>query len=531
MDTPSTPDHPASAELLLVSPLVASASRALSQKRRVTPRCEASSPKSIAVIIRPAFLDPLQSRIQRPAGLNPLRWPTIAQEARIDARKPFLPNPLRARPTYQDPLRSASTRPWSQLLRQARQVTVPFDLRDDPAALSKSENREILNQIFPSTTSVGSDGIFLYIYVSEMPPRPWPKTIAGLPLYLAPRAGPEYCPMPAGWPVHRRNGTIANQMDGRDMKPWTPLFEAVRDYFLSLKISITQVIYWGNFLVIVLEHRGIDTARLPWKAGRISCQYLYDDEMGKPRLPQARRQTDPTPGNPDQSQYINLQPGMRVTSAYMPNRPGMFQATTTGVLVKDSIGNEFMTVASHGFPDECGTPVNHALPTSGRRIGEVISEVTGTNVGLVMLEADEKFVNITFESDYITEPVRLKQLVQADKLRRGDAVVLDSPDTGCIDGTFQAQAYQRVPTDDRNEPEQHWVFTTWYYMGQGSGTNLQARMCGSAIWTEEGDVVGFFRCAPEVGNRGTMQDWCAATAADGLINRGFALVDTSGQEL
>lgn len=64
-------------------------------------------------------------------------------------------------------------------------------------------------------------------------------------------------------------------------------------------------------------------------------------------------------------------------------------------------------------------------------------------------------------------------------------------------------------------------------MGQDFGTNLQAEMCGSAIWTEEGDVVGFFRYAPE---GGMMEDWCVATATDELINRGFVLVDTSGRE-
>lgn len=150
------------------------------------------------------------------------------------------------------------------------EVTVPFDLRDDPAAFDKSEILEMLTQIFPSTTGVGRDGFFLYILVSEMPPKPWPKTIAGHPLYLGPRLGPEHCPMPNGLPAHRRNGTIADQMDGRDMQTWTPLFEAVRDHFLALEISITQVMYWGNFLTIVLEHRDIDIARLPWRAARIS---------------------------------------------------------------------------------------------------------------------------------------------------------------------------------------------------------------------------------------------------------------------
>ena len=577
METFSTPSRSGSVELLLVSPLIANASRRSSRTRRVTPEWEASSPKTVAVI-SPSRVTPFQSQLRRPAEFNPLRWPAVAREARIgmctltfdrsiayvldlDARQLLLPNPLAAPPTHigklapssmetvvlttsiagpiqpgsvnDDPFRSAPQRQWSQLLQKARQVTVPFDLRHDASALSDPHNRDMLMQIFPNTHGFGSDGSFLYIYVSEMPPKPWPKTIAGLPLYLAPRPGPDHCPMPVSWSVHRRNGTIADRINGRDMKPWAPLFQAVRDHFLALKISITQVIYWGNYLDIVLEDRDVDTSKLPWKAAQILCKYLYADQMGTPRLPQARRLTDPTPGNPDQSQYTSLQPGMRISSGHIASRPGMFQATTSGVLVKDLNRNEFMTVASHGFLGECGTNVHHPLPTDGRKIGELIYEVTHTDIAMVKLEPHEKFVNVTFESDYITQPIQLKQLAQADKLRKGDAVVLDSPDTGCIDGIFQAPAYQRVPTDDPTESKQHWVLTTWYYMGQDSGLNLQAGMCGSAIWTEEGDVVGFFRYAPAQvnGNGGAMQDWCAATAADELINRGFTLVDTSGLEL
>ncbi|KAH6955861.1 hypothetical protein BKA56DRAFT_625019 [Ilyonectria sp. MPI-CAGE-AT-0026] len=234
--------------------------------------------------------------------------------------------------------------------------------------------------------------------------------IAGLPLYLGPHLGPEYCPMPQGWSVHRRNGAIADQMNGRDMQSRTPLFEVIRDHFLALGISTTQVMYWGNFLIIVLEHGDIDIARLPWRVARIVCQHMYDDEMGSPRLPQPRQQTDPTPGNPDQTWnegHISAHAGS----------PDIFRATTTGVLVRDTVGNEFMTVAAPGFPSECGTDITHALPKYGRKIGEVIHEVSHIGLGVFKLEPHEKFVNVTFESSQITEPIRLKQLVRPTSSR------------------------------------------------------------------------------------------------------------------
>ncbi|KAK7424138.1 hypothetical protein QQZ08_008744 [Neonectria magnoliae] len=165
----------------------------------------------------------------------------------------------------------------------------------------------------------------------------------------------------------------------------------------------------------------------------------------------------------------------------MPSNPGMFRTTTTGVLVQDDVGNEFMAVAAQGFPGACGTNVTPAHLTSGRKVGELTYEVSHTDVGMVKLEPHERFANVTFKSDDITEPVRLKQLLRAEMLKSGDSVVLDSPDTGRINGTFQAQGYQRAPTVDANETEQQWVSTAWYYMGKGFGTNLDVGMCGSAI--------------------------------------------------
>ncbi|EDN02567.1 hypothetical protein I7I51_07560 [Histoplasma capsulatum] len=122
---------------------------------------------------------------------------------------------------------------------------------------------------------------------------------------------------------------------------WEPLFISIKTYFQEQGISITEVM----------------------------CFYIYDDEIGRPASLPACRLTDPTPNNPDNNEYSTLQPGLRVTSDYLPSTPGTFLSTTAGVLVRDAVGNEFMTVASHGFPDECGLIVNHPLP-SGRDIGD-----------------------------------------------------------------------------------------------------------------------------------------------------------------
>lgn len=434
-------------------------------------------------------------------------------DGRLPLYAPILPNPLFQGGSIQR----------QQVPPCARHIILPFDLRLDPDAIHKSENRDILGSLFPGNVGVASDGMFVFLYQDPLPPKPWPLTIAGLASYISPGPGPQHSPIPKLRPVHRKNGVIHADRNGRDMKDWNPLFSLIRIHFQGLGISITEVMYWDNFVIIVLEYRNTDMSKLPWMTANILCCYLYEDEMGRPSAPQARRLTDPTPGNPDDSQYDTLQPGLRVTSTYLPSKPGMFLSTTTGVLVRDQVGNKFMTVASHGFPGECGTDVTHPLPAGGRSIGELIMEVSHTDIALVKLRDGEIFSNVIFHNENIQEPVQLKRLVESKDCRRGDPVVLDSPDTGCIDSIFQLTSYQRVPTDDPGVPEQQWVFTTWYYMGQDSGNELPRRMCGSAIWTEDGDVVGFFRYAP---NGGPMKDWCVGTAAEELTNRGFTLVST-----
>jgi len=83
-------------------------------------------------------------------------------------------------------------------------------------------------------------------------------------------------------------------------------------------------------------------------------------------------------------------------------------------------------------------------------------------------------------------------------------------------------SFQRIPVDDHSAPEQLWAFTAWVYMGQGSASTLPDGICGSAIWTSKGEVIGFFRYTPK---SGVMNDWCVGIAADELIKRGYKLVN------
>ncbi|PGG95041.1 hypothetical protein AJ79_10304, partial [Helicocarpus griseus UAMH5409] len=64
-------------------------------------------------------------------------------------------------------------------------------------------------------------------------------------------------------------------------------------------------------------------------------------------------------------------------------------------------------------------------------------ELPHTDIALVKLLDTESFSNITFQNENFPEPVKLKRLKKVNDCRIGDPVVLDSPDTGCIDGILR----------------------------------------------------------------------------------------------
>lgn len=187
--------------------------------------------------------------------------------------------------------------------------------------------------------------------------------------------------------------------------------------------------------------------------------YRYEDEMGRPKAFQARHATDPTPGNPEHTEYATLQPGVRIASTYLPKDPDMFLQTTAGVLVKDAVGNEFMTTAAHGLPLECALDVMHPHPTTSRRIGELTMEIPFTGIAMVKLSEGEKFLNTTFQSD-IADATQLKRLCPEGDHKLKDHAALGSPDIGCIDGASMGISYYRAAHDGDNiMPKRNWIRT------------------------------------------------------------------------
>jgi len=180
----------------------------------------------------------------------------------------------------------------------------------------------------------------------------------------------------------KSNIRISRDFDGRNLEEKVDdVFELIVEFFTKANIPITEMQYWNNFLVIVLEDRETNLNNVPRSVACCPCYYLFEDEMGRPRDFPARRINEPTRDVVDNGQYGILRPGIMLSSGRHPTED-MEVLTSSGVLVKDRLGNQYMTVASHGFP--FGDKVFHPL-AGQREIGKVIMELSHTDVAIVKL--------------------------------------------------------------------------------------------------------------------------------------------------
>ncbi|KAL2825017.1 hypothetical protein BDW59DRAFT_172526 [Aspergillus cavernicola] len=460
-------------------------------RRKITPPIELYSP-STKVVISPAGSNQFSSGFSSSSLFPGLQV--------IESRKPL--SLSHAHPN--------STLDEDVSLPSARHIVLPFNLHTNPSSFGHEDNCGILMNLFPHVDRVDFDNRVLVFHFSNC-----------VPCYFTGDFNDEGPIVP----VRRRSFSrihLADDLDLRDAESEVDrVFKIVRDFFETSLIEITEIQIWGHVVVIVLLSDNPDALNnVPRSVASCKCFYLLESEMSRPQQLPAFSATQNT-RQADTTSYVPLRPGVIISSGH--HSLGTTELlTSSGILVKDSLNNQYMTVAAHGFP---GHPFDGNVyhPNSdGKVIGEIIMELTHTDVALVKLNNGIHFENKPFENILLpAAPFPLKESGRANTTRIGDSVYMDSPFSGFVERTMGAQSMLRVPSDDPNEPIQNWIRCQWSYMGQGSNTEMVDGMCGSAIWDEEHRVLGFFRYASRTGH---FVDWCMTVAADHLINGGYKLV-------
>ncbi|OJJ48730.1 hypothetical protein ASPZODRAFT_93739 [Penicilliopsis zonata CBS 506.65] len=482
------------------------------RRRKCTPSPETNSP-SKSVILSPSGALPSERII---VSLQETRFASYANyfpSGEVAIQKRFF-----LEPRHNHPETLFSYFPTNDNL-PCRHIILPFHLRHNNTAFN-AENSRILSHLFPDTREVSFDGYFLIFWLDRLPPKPWPITIAGVQPYLTLDPNDEG-PTP---PIKRPSRSIfrvSPELDGSEANA-DRVFEVARDFFLDAEIHITEIQYWGGFLVIVLEEKDTNLKKVPSSVAKCRCFYVYEQEMDRqlPARSAAKRVCDSGFGIIDNTKYDVLRPGVILSSVSSENEVSTEteHLTSSGVLVENEMGHKYLTVASHGVA--YGENIFH--PSSpGTEIGKLILEGPHTDIALAKLHDTTTFLNETFESATDgTDPVSLSGLVPAHEVQIGSTIYMNNPFTGYSEGTCGARSWTRVPSDDPHVPNLHWVKTQWSYLGQGFQEQLEDGVCGSAIWSESGKVLAFFRYAPA---SGPYKDWCMSIAAGNLIDRGYKL--------
>ena len=282
------------------------------------------------------------------------------------------------------------SRPDKNKTFETRHVKLGFELfRDgEQNTPSTEQSRQILS-LFPTSFKLSFSPPFLIIACTKLPVKPWPVTVAGMPLYMTTDA--DDTPIDLG-----RSGLGPRASIEATVTKWhTPELKTFQMLFklfdsLGAKIHRLQWIGWG-FIALGLSEPYPDwKKRLPFTVNMLRVGYIFGEQTaGEKHLPRKV----PAGTIYDNETSAELRPGIVVASQSLSHE-GYDVMTTSGVCLKSPSGKKYVTVAKHGFPGGIGDEVRHPS-----RHGQIIAQVAKifgeTDIALAELE-DVRYSRETF---------------------------------------------------------------------------------------------------------------------------------------
>ncbi|KAI9767362.1 MAG: hypothetical protein M1840_005772 [Geoglossum simile] len=491
-------------EAILLTPKRATPSRL--KQRRITPSPEKSITTNTTLISpknRPSSALPITTTV-------PKNLVSSTKEAKIGRffAQTLLATVFNSLKAEFDPP-SASSTPFAgppielaKAIRISRHIVFDFSLVEDgqPRPPRTETERVLLSNLFPTQYSVGVYGFFLIVRVRKLPPKPWPLTVAGLPFYITTDEW-EY-PWVRG--KFGRGPKVLKHLDAR-YKITKEIFNAAIRYFDTQTNVRIIAIRWsiGSWRIVVPD--GINFDRLPMVLAGNPCGYVLKSKVLQP-IEAAYRLKEPSSTiAQDYSTYIDLRPGVMLSTARFEGIGSVLAReellTSSGVLVKDTEDNRYMTVASHGFP--AGEEAVYHPNSNGVIIGDLEKRLDMTDIALVKLRHQFSYRNETFDSQAGTS-VTLSSIRDPYQLNYLELLYMDNPFTG-----------------DEDVPPFNWVRQDWIWMGQGSVDSPPDGSCGSPVWDTNGELVLFFRFIISAGPESGL---AIGVAANELEKFGFSLV-------
>lgn len=456
------------------------------------------------------------------ATLHSKATPTrLSPVQQLQTRSPYtdfytraLTNPLRLQPAvtstgsthgHPEPMRWQNPGGWGS---RHMNDCAPFSLWTEHERRFRSPNaveRAWIRSVYGNGI-ISLSGWFMCIE-TKSPPQPIPFTLGCMPVYfvapgeshLEALPGTNYpnprvadpCPTTLKWP---RMAFPTREQNTAVLQSLAPL------------VNIRAIVYMPSWIVVEItpgDGREYEPMSLPGiVAGRTTLyhhgdKHFFEDMKDHARVraidPQQHGATDSLPQ--DTTNYLLdslLTPGCRVECGF--GDPGSVNvscsyATTCGVKIRNSRGEDAVTVANQGFL--YSTDVYHPH-TDGTKIGDIIDRRPEIGVGLLGLapKIAAKFTNGCYFQ--ATPPSRL---LEGDEIMQGSWSEMDGMSSGLITMMAYARIYQSPPRSTGYPAIDYrkWQAFTYYSLFGVINTSISEGVCGAPIVNcDTGGVGGFF---------------------------------------
>lgn len=188
-------------------------------------------------------------------------------------------------------------------------VHLGFNLCTDHKQKNPTEAElEQIMAVFPTCYAATIMNPLLILHYKTLPPRPWPLTIAGLPVYLTTEL--KLSPLPLGLPAGGSPLEI-----GPTVCLWkTPTVDAMMEIFQGFdarKLPIKAIRWFGVRFLVEVEGKPPQNWRsvFPRRINKLHVSYIFGRNAGSLLLKPA------TDAEPDDANYSNiLRPGVILSS-------------------------------------------------------------------------------------------------------------------------------------------------------------------------------------------------------------------------
>lgn len=209
-------------------------------------------------------------------------------------------NPNPSSPPFNLPVTSDTANPIAEDddFDSVRHIKLDFELfREDRQWTPSVEEHEAIFGLFPSAYRMSIHPPFLIIFCKKLPPKPWPVSVAGLPLFLT---DDNESPINYGLSSHGPKASVKSSLSlwkTPDLGAFQEVFNVLDD--LGANIRRLQWIGTGFLALATREPYEDWRSRLPFSINNIFIGYVFGEQDVEEKairriLPQGRTRDDTT---------------------------------------------------------------------------------------------------------------------------------------------------------------------------------------------------------------------------------------------